>query len=68
MNPSSELISEFKVTQFNNNAEFSNWATSRSVQERNPKDFTGALRVFSEQRIRCGGLGIEYQRNHTKAE
>ena len=23
MNPSSELISEFKVTQFNNNAEFS---------------------------------------------
>jgi len=37
MNPSSELISEFKVAQFNNNAEFSQLGditiTTNSVQQ-----------------------------------
>ncbi|WP_051978342.1 hypothetical protein [Edaphobacter aggregans] len=42
MNPSSELISELKVTQFNNNAEFSQMADVTIITKSGKKDFHGS--------------------------
>ena len=43
MNPSSELISEFKVTQFNNNAEFSQMADVTIITKSGSKNFHGSV-------------------------
>ena len=43
MNPSSELISEMKVTQFNNNAEFSQLADVTIVTKSGTNNFHGSL-------------------------
>jgi carboxypeptidase family protein len=43
MNPSSELISEFKVTQFNNNAEFSQIGDVTISTKRGSDQFHGSL-------------------------
>jgi hypothetical protein len=42
MNPSSELISEFKVTQFNNNAEFSQLADVTIITKSGTNNFHGS--------------------------
>ena len=42
MNPSSELISELKVTQFNNNAEFSQMADVTIITKSGTKNFHGS--------------------------
>jgi len=42
MNPSSELISEMKVTQFNNNAEFSQMADVTIITKSGTKNFHGS--------------------------
>jgi hypothetical protein len=42
MNPSSELISELKVTQFNNNAEFSQMADVTIITKSGSKNFHGS--------------------------
>src|SRR6266481_4267118 len=55
MNPSSELIGEFKVTQFNNNAEFAQLGDVTISTK------SGTEQVHAKQRFGCGCVGLEYQ-------
>ncbi len=52
VNPSSELISEFKVTQFNNNAEFSKLGdVTISTKSRTEKYHGGAFEYFQNSAL-----------------
>jgi len=59
LNPSSELIREFKVTAYNNNAEFCQVSDVTIATKSGTNTLTGeSLRVSAEGRARCDDLWI----------
>jgi hypothetical protein len=62
MNPSSELISEFKVAQFNNNAEFAQLGDVTISTKSGGDQFHGsAFEYLQNSALRCGSLELRRQ-------